>query len=771
MTPIPITVAATSTNSNSPEPRDDGNRDGHKSDSDNEDDARDGASAEEQDEKAVKTASTASHGTADDDGPEDDNEGMDEGEQGDPPPKGSPVAEIEEQDVEDEGIDAANGASDSNSNGPDDDDLGEAVVEPEDIEEQSSPTEKGSSEEADDTAAGKDTVIVPSIPAIATAAAGYEPEETAKPENGGEDLPQVATKPDATKADGPSKEPSTPEGKTNDAEASSSSSAAKEKPPRDDAPLPPPAWADVTFDKLVNYPKSLLHARSYFDMQQIRAIKPVTLLAMGISVPNFPDLEGDGVIRIATHRGTKFQLYHPSEVFTSKSRAKPYLQKEMLRRAILHNLSAFPLGEDVAHADIPKKNLLRKGDGRRSGIPTYLPRPGSYTLAQCHNWLLDHPPPEAEQKFLVRTVRQWRQQVRDQIVKITPKNKETDMAIAAFDAEKENDEEDEEEEGRTRADVSAAAAAGDGVIGGPMNFNAINSQLETAFANYRNQFVPPQVINSHFVNSYSSQLSAATNMNNIQAQAIRQYQAQLAEMQTQLEKTDDTATTRFEIRVEKDTFKFNASHFVAYPGFRERLHGHNYRTAVKVIGSDKIGRDGYVLDFGCVKTAVKDICKEMNEYFIVPTLSDVLTITVVDDAGDEVCDLRGKSKKKRKRKSMFPGSIMILTEDGSTFVFPRQDCLMLPIMHTTAEEFAVYIYGKILDKLNTGYLLERGVTAMEVTVSEAVGQDAVFRRPIPKLDEYGGGGFDVASYISEKSIPVMPCRTDTEAAVMKQRTS
>lgn len=81
-----------------------------------------------------------------------------------------------------------------------------------------------------------------------------------------------------------------------------------------------------------------------------------------------------------------------------------------------------------------------------------------------------------------------------------------------------------------------------------------------------------------------------------------------------------TQTTQFEIFVSKDTFKFNASHFVAYPGFRERLHGHSYRASVKLLGSHEIGRDGYVLDFGCVKTAAKDVCKTLNEYFLVPML-------------------------------------------------------------------------------------------------------------------------------------------------------
>ncbi|KAL3788461.1 hypothetical protein HJC23_011413 [Cyclotella cryptica] len=238
------------------------------------------------------------------------------------------------------------------------------------------------------------------------------------------------------------------------------------------------------------------------------------------------------------------------------------------------------------------------------------------------------------------------------------------------------------------------------------------------------------------------------------------------------------ADTQFEIYISKDTFKFNASHFVAYPGFRERLHGHSYRVAVKLIGSHEIGGDGYVLDFGCVKSVAKKVCKEMNEYFLVPMLSDVLKITVEEasvadgDYDGNICvpcdesngeiDANGPSNNK-KLKRTYPGSVTVQCEDGSKFMFPRQDCLLLPIMHSTAEELAIYVYGKLLQGLNRDYLEKHGVTAMEVTVSEAVGQDAMFRRRIPKCDE-NGEAFNVANYITKDPIPPMPCSTDTEAA-------
>mmetsp|Transcript_38660 Transcript_38660/g.81025 ORF Transcript_38660/g.81025 Transcript_38660/m.81025 type:complete len:351 (-) Transcript_38660:5-1057(-) len=272
------------------------------------------------------------------------------------------------------------------------------------------------------------------------------------------------------------------------------------------------------------------------------------------------------------------------------------------------------------------------------------------------------------------------------------------------------------------------------------NTNPKSNQHQVAFEN-TNQILANSDNNSEMV---SQQLAAAASMNKIQAQLISQYQLQLTALQTQLAKLSQE--TQFEIYVSKDTFKFNAAHFVAYPGFRERLHGHCYRVSVKLLGGHQIGGDGYVLDFGCVKSVTKDVCKKLNEYFVVPMLSDVLTIVVGED------------------KDNNGGSVTITTEEGSTFVFPRQDCVLMPIMHSTAEEFAIYIYGEILDGLDADYLLKRGVRMMEVTVSEAAGQDAIFRTAIPA----SGKSFDVASYISKEKLPEMRCATDTEGVEIRK---
>jgi dihydroneopterin triphosphate aldolase (PTPS-III) / 6-pyruvoyltetrahydropterin synthase len=155
----------------------------------------------------------------------------------------------------------------------------------------------------------------------------------------------------------------------------------------------------------------------------------------------------------------------------------------------------------------------------------------------------------------------------------------------------------------------------------------------------------------------------------------------------------------FEIYVCKDTFKFNAAHFIAYPGFRERLHGHNYRVSVRMEGP--VGSDGYVVDFGDIKRATRAVCKELNERVIVPVLSDVIRIEA--DVGE----------------------VHMTCEDGTRFSFPRADCVLLDIRHSSAEELAEWFGNRLRQALPI--LPRRGVTVLEVGVAEAPGQEARYR--------------------------------------------
>ena len=154
----------------------------------------------------------------------------------------------------------------------------------------------------------------------------------------------------------------------------------------------------------------------------------------------------------------------------------------------------------------------------------------------------------------------------------------------------------------------------------------------------------------------------------------------------------------YEVYVSKDDFKFNAAHFMAYPGFRERLHGHNYRVAVRVEG--EIGDDGYVIDFGEIKGVTKALCKQLNERTLIPTASDCLEVVHEE------------------------GRVDVLCEDGTRFRFPEGDCVLLPIRHSSAEELAAYICERLLEELEA--FQTRKLARVEVSVAEAPYQEARF---------------------------------------------
>jgi 6-pyruvoyl-tetrahydropterin synthase len=155
----------------------------------------------------------------------------------------------------------------------------------------------------------------------------------------------------------------------------------------------------------------------------------------------------------------------------------------------------------------------------------------------------------------------------------------------------------------------------------------------------------------------------------------------------------------YRVVVEKDYLKFSAAHFIAYKGFREPMHGHNYQVSVAIAGA--VGEDGYVLDFGIVKKVTKAVCDELDERILIPARSDCLTV-----AHDGP-------------------SVVLVYEDGARFAFPATDCVLLPIVHASAEELAAYVLARLREGLGAHTM--RGLSEIEVGVSEAPGQAAYCR--------------------------------------------
>lgn len=160
-----------------------------------------------------------------------------------------------------------------------------------------------------------------------------------------------------------------------------------------------------------------------------------------------------------------------------------------------------------------------------------------------------------------------------------------------------------------------------------------------------------------------------------------------------------------ELDVSLPDIQFSAAHFVASKGFREHLHGHNYSVRVRLgANSSQLQQDGYIVDFGDVKRSMRAACAKLKGRTLVPVDSDVLQMQETE------------------------GQLDILCEDGCRFSIPVQDCAMLPIVHSTAEELSEYLWHELVGTSKPlGEMLQgRGVEWLEVGVYERPGQGATF---------------------------------------------
>jgi 6-pyruvoyltetrahydropterin/6-carboxytetrahydropterin synthase len=154
---------------------------------------------------------------------------------------------------------------------------------------------------------------------------------------------------------------------------------------------------------------------------------------------------------------------------------------------------------------------------------------------------------------------------------------------------------------------------------------------------------------------------------------------------------------RFRVRVTKDHLVFSAAHFITFNGnICERLHGHNWRTAVEVCGP--LDENQYVFDFIALRDSLQKIVNELDHRMLLPTEHPAIRVA----AGEREVEVTFAERR---------------------WVFPREDCVLLPIANTTAERIAEWIAHRLRDDLHA-----RGgqqLTALRVEVEENFGQWAI----------------------------------------------
>jgi 6-pyruvoyltetrahydropterin/6-carboxytetrahydropterin synthase len=155
---------------------------------------------------------------------------------------------------------------------------------------------------------------------------------------------------------------------------------------------------------------------------------------------------------------------------------------------------------------------------------------------------------------------------------------------------------------------------------------------------------------------------------------------------------------RYTVRVTKDYLVFCSGHFISYEGHRcERLHGHNYRAAVEIVGP--LDENCYVFDFITLKSCTKRITDDLDHFVLLPTKNRLIA---VEEKPDRVT-VRYKDRE---------------------WIFPRGDCVLLPIENTTAELLARYIGQRLLADIEANHHFIPD--ALRVEVEENIGQFAIY---------------------------------------------
>jgi len=130
---------------------------------------------------------------------------------------------------------------------------------------------------------------------------------------------------------------------------------------------------------------------------------------------------------------------------------------------------------------------------------------------------------------------------------------------------------------------------------------------------------------------------------------------------------------RYHVRISKDYLVFSAGHFITYHGDDcERLHGHNYRVTAEIHGP--LDENHYVVDFVMLREALKVIVDELDHHMLLPTGHPLIRV---------VADDREVQATFRDRR----------------WVFPRGDCVLLPVANTTSELLARYIANRLASDL------------------------------------------------------------------------
>jgi 6-pyruvoyltetrahydropterin/6-carboxytetrahydropterin synthase len=145
--------------------------------------------------------------------------------------------------------------------------------------------------------------------------------------------------------------------------------------------------------------------------------------------------------------------------------------------------------------------------------------------------------------------------------------------------------------------------------------------------------------------------------------------------------------------------RFSAAHMIPEHDSCGCIHGHSYIVDVQVEG-ERSGKFGFVADFKEVKGIVREICAVLDHKVLIPLQNNLITFKSTENSVE-------------------------FSIEGKEYKLPREDCYLLDLKSTSAEDLAEYFAERVYAKLK-----EKGakISSVEICVNEGIGQGAFFTK-------------------------------------------
>jgi 6-pyruvoyltetrahydropterin/6-carboxytetrahydropterin synthase len=155
-------------------------------------------------------------------------------------------------------------------------------------------------------------------------------------------------------------------------------------------------------------------------------------------------------------------------------------------------------------------------------------------------------------------------------------------------------------------------------------------------------------------------------------------------------------TKLVKINLFRNDMKFSAAHFTIFSATkRENIHGHNYYITASL--TSKVNSDGISNDYRIQRKKIIDICKNLNEHFLIAKDSPHLTIKNIKDS-------------------------VTITFNNKSMTIPQEEIKLLPLRNISSEELAYFFLHQLTE--NKKEMKEQGIIAYEIGVSTTIGHSS-----------------------------------------------